>query len=90
MDTIEQIVQEVMSGKIVRIVTESTNDDEIRGLMGNLRKMNSEVKTNCNQIILPKNLTRLTVDINLIVKKERTAQTLMDALRSTTLIIQRS
>ncbi len=61
------IVNEMMLGKRVTLVTESESDEKINELISRLRGMDPRViRTNCNVFIHPDNLIRLIVDFIIV------------------------
>lgn len=88
MENIQKIVESVMGGKVVRIEIESMKDHEIWSFVGSLKKLNPELRTNCNVTTLPENVMRATVDLSLTVNEEWVRNSLLDALQRTILAIE--
>ena len=87
MENIQKIVESVMGGKTVRIEVRSRKDDEIWSFVSNLKKMNPELRINCNVTTLPENVMRATIDLTLVSKESWIESSLRYALMGTALTI---
>lgn len=84
------IIVEVMQGKEVTIVAKSKSSDEIWRLRSSLKKLNPEVRTNCNEMILPGNVSQLIVQITLVKREDWVEGALREALEQSKSIITTS